>query len=66
MSRRIGDNELALVCREETIRNIDRDALLTLCGKTINKKRKIKIIALGAKLFAISLKRCQLIFEDQL
>ena len=65
MAWRVRDDELALIRREKAIGNINRDALLTFCGKTVHKKGEIKIIALSAELLTVRFKRRELIFENQ-
>ena len=66
MPGRIGDDELAFLCREKAVSDIDRDALLTLRRKAINQKCKVYLFALGAVFRAIALKCRQLVFEDHL
>jgi hypothetical protein len=46
---RIGDDELALVGGEEAIGDVDGDALLALGGETVDEKREIDLLPLGAE-----------------
>src|SRR4051812_11077834 len=45
MARRVGNDELALVGREISVRNVDRDALLPLVLEPIGKQREIDFLA---------------------
>ncbi len=64
--RRIGDDELALFGGEEAVGDVNRNALFTLCRKTINQQREVNLFALGAVAFAVAFERGKLIFEDHL
>ena len=66
VTRRICDDELTLVSREEAVGYVDRNALLTFGCETVNKKREVDVLALCTNAFGIGLKRVQLIFEDHL
>ena len=46
MPRRVGDDELALLGREETVSDVDRDALFALCRQPIDQQREIDCVAL--------------------
>ena len=63
---RVGDDELALRRREEAIGDIDGDALLALGFEPVDQQREIDVVAVGAVLSGVALKRRQLVFEDQL
>ena len=64
MSRAIGDNELALFGGEETIGNVDSNALFALGRKAINKQCKVNLLTLRTDAFGIRLQSLQLIFKD--
>ena len=66
MTRRVGDDELALRGREEAVGNVDRDALLALRLETIDQQREIDVVAGRAVLAGIGGKRGELVLEDQL
>ena len=66
MPRRIGDDELALLGREEAIGDIDGDALFALRSKAIDQQRKVDLVALRPMLCAVAFQRGQLVFEDHL
>ena len=63
MARRIGDDELAFLSREESVCDVDRDALFAFGGKTVDEQRKVDFLALRADALAIRLERGQLILE---
>ena len=65
VARRVGDDELAFVGREETIRDIDRDALLALGGESVDEQREIDVLSLCADAFAVGFERGELVFENQ-
>ena len=66
VTRRIGDDELALFGREEAISDIDGDALLPLCGQTIDQQGEVDVSPLRAHAAAVRLQRRHLILEDHL
>ena len=66
VARRIGDDELALLGREEAIGDVDRNALLALGGKPVDQQREVDILPLRADAFAVRLQLAQLILEDRL
>jgi hypothetical protein len=43
MTRRVGHDEFATMCREESVRNIDGDALLTLGSQTIDEQGEVDL-----------------------
>ena len=57
MARRIGDDEAAPLRGEETIGDIDGNALLALRLQAIDQQREIEIAAGGAGGLALRLKR---------
>ena len=63
---RVGDDELALVGGEETVGDIDGDALLALRGQAVDQQCEIYLAALGPDLLGIRLERRELILEDHL
>ena len=66
VARRVGDDELALVGREEAIGDVDRDALLALGGEAVDQQREVELAALRADLLRVGLERGQLVLEDHL
>ena len=66
VARRVGDDELAFVRREEAVGDVDRDALLALGGEAIDEQRKIEIVALRSELLRIGAERRELIVEQRL
>jgi len=66
VARRIGDDELAPLGREEPIGHVDGDALLTLGFEPVDEKREIDVFADCAVPDGISSKACQLVFEQKL
>jgi hypothetical protein len=65
MPRGVGDDELALRGREETIGDVDRDALLALGGKAVDEQRHVERSALCARLATVDLERRQLVLEQR-
>ncbi len=66
MPGRVGDDELALVGREEAVGDVDRDALLALGGEAIDEQREVELAALRADLLRVGLERRELVLEDHL
>jgi hypothetical protein len=64
--RRVGDDELAPVGREEAVGHVDRDALLPLGRQTVDQQREVEIAALRADLLRVGFERRQLVFEQHL
>ena len=64
--RGVGNDELALLRREETVGHIDGDALLALRLQAVYQQRKIHRIPCGAAGFRGLGDRRQLIFKDHL
>src|SRR3546814_15310993 len=64
MPRRVGDDELALVGREEAIGDVDRDPLLALGGQPVDQQREIDLLPLRADPPAVRLQRRKLILEE--
>ncbi len=51
---------------KESIRNVDRDALLAFGLKAIDEQREVDVVAGGTVLAAVALQRHELIFENEL
>ena len=66
VARRVGDDELALVGREEAVRHVDRDALLALRREPVDQQREVEVAALRADLLRVGLERRKLVLEDHL
>ncbi len=66
MTRRVGDDELARLGREETIGHVDGDALFPLRRQTIDQQGEVDVAALGADAAAVHFQRLHLILEDHL
>ena len=64
--RRVRDDELALVGREEAIGDIDRDALFALGLQPVEQQGEVHVFALRAVLHAVLLQRGKLVLEQQL
>ena len=64
--RRVGDDELAPVGREEAVGDVDGDALLALRGQSVDQQREVELAALRADLLRIRFERGELILEDHL
>ena len=63
---RVGDDELALLGREEAIGDVDRDALFALGGEAVDQQREVDVLALRADALAVRFERGELILEDHL
>ena len=61
---RVGDDELALRCREVAISDVDGDALLALGLEPVGEKRKIDLIASAALGGGVGFETGELIFID--
>ena len=66
MPRRVGDDELALLAREEAVGDVDRDALLALGAKAVDQQREIDRLALRPVPLAVAFERGELVVEDLL
>ena len=66
MARCIRHNELTLFGGKETVGHINCDALLPLCGQSIDQQRKINLLALRAHFFAICFKLSKLVLKNHL
>ena len=66
MSRAVGDDELAFLRAEETVGDIDGDALLALGREAIDQQREIDVLALRAVAPAVGFQRRELVVEQQL
>jgi hypothetical protein len=62
---RVGDDEAAPVGGEESVRNVDRDALLPLGDQTVQEECEVEVAALRAHLPRVRLQGRQLIFQQQ-
>ena len=63
---RVGDDEGALVGREETIGDVDGDALLAFRRKTVDQEREVDLAPLCPVLARIALQGRELIVEELL
>ena len=52
----VGHDELALLGREEAVRDVDGDALLALGGKTVEQQREVEVATLRADLRRVGLR----------
>jgi hypothetical protein len=66
VTRRVGDDELALLGAEEAVGDVDRDALLALGGKAVDEQREIRFVALRAVAFRVGVERAELVVEQRL
>ncbi len=64
--RRVGDDELALVGREEAVGHVDRDALLAFRGKAIDQQGEVEFAALRSDFLRVRFERGELVLEDHL
>ena len=63
VARGVGDDELALVCREVAVGDIDGDALLPLGGEAVDQEREVETPGGGAAAQAVPLQPLQLILR---
>ncbi len=63
---RVGDDEFALVGREEAVGDVDRDALLALGREAVDQQREVELAALRADFLRVGLERRELVLEDHL
>ena len=66
MAWRVGDDELALVGREEPVGDVDGDALFTLGRQTIYEQGEIELASSRAHLLRVGSECRELILEDHL
>ncbi len=66
MPRRVGDDELALLAREEAISDVDGDALFALGREAVDEQSEIDLLALRPVLLAVALQSRELVIEDLL
>ena len=66
MTRRVGDDELALRCGKKAVCDIDRDALFALRLQAIDQQRKVDVVTGRAVLLRIACYCGKLVLEDQL
>ena len=64
--RRVGHDELATVGGEETVGDIDGDALLALGGQAVEQQRVVEFAATRADLARVALQGRQLVLEQHL
>jgi hypothetical protein len=64
VSGRVGDDELALRCREVAIGDVDRDALLALGAQAVGEEREVHLL-LAAQPGRV-LERVERVLEDLL
>jgi hypothetical protein len=62
----VGDDELAVLGGEESIRDVDRYALLALGSQAVDQQREVHFLALRAPLLGVFLDRGELVLEQQL
>ena len=53
VARRVGDDELALVGREEPVGDVDGDALLALGGETVDEQREVDAFVADVAVLAL-------------
>ncbi len=63
---RVGDDELALLGREEPVGDVDGDALLALGLEPVDQEREVDVAAGRAVLLRVLLERREVILEEQL
>ena len=63
---RVGDDELALLGREEAVGDVDGDALLALGGEAVDQQREVDLLPLRADPLAVGFERGELVLEDHL
>ena len=66
VARRVGDDVLARVGREEAVGDVDRDALLALGGEAVEEEREVELLALRPDALRVGLERGHLILEEHL
>ena len=66
VARRVGDDELAALGREEPVGDVDGDALLALGGEAVDEQREVELAALGADLLRVGLERGEVVLEHEL
>ena len=64
VARRVGDDELALLAREEAVGDVDRDALLALGREPVDEQGEIDLLALRAVALAVGFERGELVVEN--
>src|SRR5262245_3652369 len=66
VARCVRHDEGAPGSREESVRDIDRDALLTLRLQAVDQQSEVEIVSSRAVLGAVARERHELIVQDQL
>ena len=64
--RRVGDDVLPGVGREEAVGDVDRDPLLALGGEPVEEQREVELLALRPVPARVGLERRQLVLEQHL
>ena len=63
---RIGDDELAAVCREEAVSDVDGDALLAFRRKAVDQEGEVDLATLRTHPARVGLEGRKLVLEDHL
>src|SRR5581483_8310482 len=66
VARRVRDDVLARVGREEAVRDVDRDPLLALGGEAVEEEREVELLALRPEPLRVGLERGDLTLEQHL
>ena len=66
VARRVGDDELALVGREEPVGDVDGDALLALGREAVDQQREVDALVADVAVLALLLEAGELVVEDEL
>ena len=66
VARCVGDDEVSARRREETVRNVDGDALLALRGEPIEQKRVVQVTGACPDTLRVRLERRELVVEQRL
>ena len=66
VARGVGDDELAVLGREEPVGDVDRDALLAFGRQTVEEEREVEVAALRADLGRVGLERGEVILEHEM
>src|ERR1700712_3525846 len=61
----VSDDELAALSAEVAIGDVDRDALLALCGQAVDQEREVQRVALRALLDRVGSECGELVLEDR-
>ncbi len=66
VARGVGDDELAVLGREEPVRDVDRDALLAFGRQTIEEEGEVEVAALRADLRRVGFERGEVVLEHEM